>query len=89
MVQQFLQLQLKIQPSPTRRALSIQVAQAFSHGDSTGRSIVRWENSWIDLRKIFERKERTDSDSWMYDVDVSDAIRKFVRTMGDSKYYLS
>ena len=29
MVQQFLQLQLKTQPSPTRRALSIQVAQAF------------------------------------------------------------
>lgn len=89
MVQQFLQLQLKIQPSPTRRAFSIPIAQAFGRGESTWRSIVRWENSWIDLRKIPEQKERTDSNSWMYNVDVIDAIRKFVRTMGNSKYYFN
>lgn len=74
MVQQFLQLQLKIQSSPTRRTLSIQVAQAFGRGESTGRSIVRWEISWIEKREIPDRSERSDSDSWMYDVDVGDAI---------------
>ena len=29
---------------------------------------------WIDLRKICEQKERTDSDLWIYNMDVNDAI---------------
>lgn len=77
MVQQFFQLQLKIHSSSIRRTLSHQIAQAFGRGKSIGRSIVRWGNSWIDLRKIPEQKERKNSSLWMYDVDVSDAIQKF------------
>ena len=39
-------------------------------------------------RKILERKESDDGDSWMYDEDVNDAIKKFVKTQSDRKYYL-
>ena len=40
-------------------------------------------------KKIPERKERDDGDLWMYHEDVNDAIKKFVRTQGDLKYYLN
>ena len=85
MVQQFLQSQLNSQPSPTRRTLSLNVAQAFGRSSPTARLIVQWEKSWVELREIPERKEREDSDSWMYDGDLNDAMRAFVRTQGDSK----
>jgi hypothetical protein len=41
----------------------------------------------LSIRKIPERKERDDGESWMYDEEVNDAIRAFARTQGDSKYY--
>ena len=41
---------------------------------------------WADNRKIPERKERDDYDSWMYDLDLNDVMRKFAATQGDSKY---
>lgn len=39
-------------------------------------------------RKIPERKEKDDGDLWMYNEDMNDAIKKFVRTQCDCKYYL-
>ncbi len=86
MVQQFLQSQLNSQSSPTRRTLSLNVARAFGRSSPTARLIVQWEKSWVGLREIPERKEREDSDSWMYDGDLDDAMRAFVKTQGDSKY---
>ena len=38
-------------------------------------------------REIPERKDRDDGDLWLYDEDVNDAIRKFAKAKGDSKYY--
>lgn len=87
-VQQFLQTQLTSQPSQTRRDLSLTVSRAFGRGHHTARSIVvQWENLWVSIREIPERKEREDGDSWLYDEDINDAIRKFARAQGDSKYY--
>lgn len=39
-------------------------------------------------REIPKRKERDDGNSLMYDEDVNNAIKKFIRTQGDRKYYL-
>ena len=85
MVQQFLQTQLKTQPSQTRRDLSLTVSHAFGRGYHTARSIVQWEKSWMHTREIPERKERSDGESWMYDEDVNNAIKGFARVQGDSK----
>ncbi len=88
MVQQFFQPQLTPQPSPKRQTLSFNVARAFGRGNSTARNIVRWEKEWVSSQKIPERKKREDFDSWMYDGDLNDAMREFVRMKGDSKYFL-
>lgn len=45
----------------------------------------------MDNRKSPERKEKDDHDSWMYDLDLNDVIKKFAATQGDSEnvgYYL-
>lgn len=89
MVQQFLQTQLKTQPSQPRRNLSSTVSRAFGRGHPTARNIVQWEKSWVETRKIPKRKDRDDADSWMYDEDVNDAIKEFAMAQGDSKYNYS
>lgn len=89
MVQQFLQTQLTSQPSQTRRDLSLTVSRAFGRGHHTARSVVQWENSWVNIREIPEIKEREDGDSWLYDKNVNDAIRKFAKIQGDNKYFYS
>ena len=43
---------------------------------------------WVDKSEIPERKGKDDHDSWMYDLDLNDAMRKFAATQGDSKYKL-
>lgn len=86
MVQQFLQIQLKSQPSQSRRELSLTISRAFGRGHHTSRSIVQWENSWVHTREIPERKERSDGESWMYDEDVNNAIKEFTKAQGDSKF---
>ena len=88
MVQQFFQSQLTSQPSPARRTSSLNVARAFGRSNPTARLIIQWEKEWVGLREIPDRKEREDSDSWMYDDDLNDAIRAYVRTQGDSKSLL-
>lgn len=89
MVQNFLQYQIKTQQNPvTRFESSLHVANSFKRGRSTARNIVQWENSWVDTRQIAERQENRDCTSWMYDPDVSDAIRNFARTTGESKHCL-
>ena len=40
----------------------------------------------MSIREIPERKEREDGNSWLHDEDVNNAIRKFAKTQGDSKY---
>ena len=89
MVQQFFQAQLTTGPSQIRRNLSRTVAQLFGRNTFTARNIFRWENLWVSQREIPEGKERDDYDSWMYDRDVNDAMRKFAGTQSDSKYCLS
>ena len=85
MVQQFLQTQLKSQPSQIWRDLSLTVSRVFGRGYPTARNIVQREKSWVEKREIPERKERIDGDSWMYDEEVNDVILKFARAQGDSK----
>lgn len=43
----------------------------------------------MSIRKISERKEKDDSELWIYDNEVNDAIRIFARTQGDNKDYFS
>ena len=88
MVQQFLQSQLSSQPSQRRQNISRNLAQSFGRGRPTARNIVRWEKEWVPLRNIPERKEREDSNSWVYDGDLNDAMREFVRIQSDCKYCL-
>lgn len=83
----FLQIQLKTQHSQRRRVLALNVAQAFDRSNPTAQNIVQWKRSWLSVRKILERKERDDSESWMYDKKVNAAIKALARTQGDSKYY--
>ena len=59
MAQQFLQTQLKSQPSHIRRDLSLNVSRAFGRGYPTARNIVQWEKSWVE-KKRNPRKERKD-----------------------------
>lgn len=84
-IQQFLQSQLNSQPSPIQCTLSFNVAQAFGRSSLTARLIIQWEKSWVELQEIPERKEKEDSNSWMYNGDLNDAMRVFVRTQGDGK----
>lgn len=88
MVQQFFHTHLQTQSSSTRQAKVLTVAQSYGRGMFTVRNIVWWEKPWLSIRKISEKKERDDGDLWMYDEDVNDAIKKFVKTQGDCKYYL-
>ncbi len=80
MVQQFLQTQLRSQPSQTRRDLSLPVSRAFVRGHHMARNIVQWEKSWVSIREIPEKKEREYGDSWLHDENLNDAIRKFAKT---------
>ena len=59
------------------------MARAFGRSSPTARFIIQWEKSWVELREIPERKEREDSDLWIY--DLNDAMKAFMRTKGNSK----
>ncbi len=37
-------------------------------------------------REIPEKKRRDDHDSWMYNLDLNDAMRKFAVTQSDSNF---
>lgn len=80
MVQQFLQTQLKTQPSQTRRDLSMTTARGFRREQTTARNVVQWETSWVDKQNIPERKERLDYFSWMSDEGLQESIRDFARS---------
>ena len=41
------------------------------------------------MRKISKKKESDNGDLWIYDEDVNDIIKKFVKTQNDHKYYLN
>ena len=60
MVQQFLQIQLKTQPSQTRRAISLNIAHSFGRGYDTQQNIVWWKNKWVAKREIPQQKNRND-----------------------------
>lgn len=64
------------------------IAQSFGQRMFTARNIVRWEKSWVSKKEISEKKERDDGNLWIYNKDVNDAIKKFIRTQSDCKYYL-
>lgn len=85
MVQQFLQTQLKTQPSQTHRKLSMTIARGFGRGQATARNIVRWENLWVDKRDIPEKKERQDYFLWIDDKELKESIRDSARRQGDRK----
>ncbi len=89
MVQQFRQSQLSSQSSPKQRDVSLNVARSFGKSRSSAHNIIRWKKKWVESREIPGKKEREDSDSWMYDGDLNDTMRKFVKTQGDRKYNVS
>ena len=63
MVQPFIQSQLKSQPRPIQRSLSLAVARNFGRGGPIVRNIVRWENMWVDNCGIPKRKEKDNHNS--------------------------
>lgn len=65
------------------------MAQAFIRNSLIACLIVQWEKEWLELEEILERKERENSDSWMYNGDLNNTMKEFVKTQGDSKYNLS
>lgn len=44
------------------------------------KNIVQWEKSWLSISKIFLKKEKINSDLWIYNKDVYNIIKKFVKT---------
>lgn len=87
MVKQFLSIQRRRLPGQTRRQLAISVAGGFGKSQTTGRNIVRWENSWVATRDIPVRGEPEIYASWLTDENVVMAIREFARKQGDSKTF--
>lgn len=47
--------------------------------------IVQWEKSYIELWEILEKKKREDSNLWMYNSDLNNAIRAFAKTQDNGK----
>lgn len=39
-------------------------------------------------KRNLEKKEKDNSDLWIYDKDINNAIKKFLKTEVDYKYYL-
>lgn len=89
MVKQFFVIQRRKIPGQTRRQLAISIAASFNRGQTTGRNLVRWENSWVATRDIPAQKEAEIYASWLTDEDVIMAIREFARKQGDSKFFSS
>lgn len=65
MVQRFLQIQLRTQPSQTRRDLALSIARSFGRNHATARNIMKWEKSWAAHREIPSRKNCEDYATWM------------------------
>ena len=85
-VQQFLQIQLRTQPSQTRRNLALSIACSFGRNHTTARNIVQWKKFWIAHRKIPRQKKSEDYATWMDNEELQESIRDFVRRKGDSKF---
>ena len=88
MVQQFLQIKLRTQPSQTRRDLALSIARSFGRNHATARNIVQWEKSLIAYREIPRRKNREDYATWMDNEELKESIRDFARKKRDSKFEL-
>lgn len=58
----------------------------FVRGRHIARKIVQWERLWVSIRKISDKKDRSDGDSCMYDDDVNNAAQEFARVQEGSKY---
>ena len=86
MVQQFLQIQLRTQPSQTRRNLALSIARSFGRNYTTARNIVQWEKSWIAHREIPRRKDREDYATWIDNEELQESIRDFARRERDNKF---
>lgn len=86
MVQQFLQIQLRTQPSQIRRSLSLSIAHSFGRDYGTQRNIVQWENEWIAKRKIPRQKNGDDYSLWMDNEELKESIRDFAQKQRDRIY---
>lgn len=53
------------------------------------RNLVWLKKWWVWMRKISKRKKRDDDDLYIYDKDVNNTIKKFVKTQDNHKYYLN
>lgn len=41
------------------------------------------------IKKISKQKKKDNGDLWIYNQDINETIKKFVKTQGDCNYYLS
>lgn len=80
-VKYFLVIQKRM-PDEKRRDLAEIVAITFDRGKTTGRTIMNWENSLVDERKIPGRDEDESDPAWMDDEDLRLGIRDFAKREG-------
>lgn len=59
--------------------LYFNIAQLLGRSGPTTRNIVQWGVRKVKSREIPERKEREDSDLWIYDGDLKNGMKEFVR----------
>ena len=78
MVKLFLAIQKRM-PEEKRRDLAEVVAGIFDRGKTTERTIISWENPWVDQRKIPDQDEDESDPAWMDDEDLRLGIRNFAK----------
>lgn len=70
-----------------RRDLAYSIANNFDRGQTTGRNLIRWEQSWVANREIPERDNAERDSSWMDDEELKMSVRNFAKKQGQRMYY--
>ena len=77
MVQQFLQIKLRIRSSQTQPNLASNIARWLGKNYTTIHNIVQWEKLWIVYREMPRRKNCEDYAIWMDNEELKESIRDF------------
>ena len=88
MVKHFLVSQKRNKLGQHRQVIAETVANTFNQGQTTGRNIIYWENSWVDKRIIPKRDTEESNPAWMNDENLKLAIRNLIKKQGQRMYYI-
>lgn len=59
--------------------MSLTVACTFREDYYTTFNVIHLEKLWVRKKKILEKKEKVNSDLWIYDKDVNNVIKEFTK----------